>query len=478
MMLLRRRRQRAEAERAPPPADERAANATRQHRRPQGALTALVTSAFLPSGYPDTVTKDYSSYVQWNALQALSSYVRGVLASAAVFEGLGVGAASATALAAATTSAVRDITGTLGGIIFAAWQGTNFEPSAKQWRLFADVINDAALALDLASPVLASGAAGFLAVASLAALARAVVGVAAGATNAALTHHFSRGGRGSAELSAKADSRERAANVFGTVLGIAAARACAGDKQHGRSAGFVLFALLTILHVWANARAMRCLVLDTLSPARLALLLRVRGGEQQLPTPEDVAARETLLAPPFERVVDGLKAACLSCCFPPWRGPVVKMAPRVRFGAPLGELLREEGERRRRQRRGSLAAAAEDDDHDHDALLAALRRRSAQPADYLVALAPRGRRRLWGGATVLVAVRRGADADAQLRAYAHAAQLAETVRVGDQEDGAEAEAARWARREYGAWLRAAAAVGWRVGGATALLPRAEWWSEW
>lgn len=37
---------------------------------------------------------------------------------------------------------VRDITGMLGGIIFAASQGSSFDSNAKQWRLFADCLNN------------------------------------------------------------------------------------------------------------------------------------------------------------------------------------------------------------------------------------------------------------------------------------------------------------------------------------------------
>jgi hypothetical protein len=45
----------------------------------------------MPEGWPDAVTPDYSGYVFWHTVQAVSSYVRGVLSSHAVFKGVGVG---------------------------------------------------------------------------------------------------------------------------------------------------------------------------------------------------------------------------------------------------------------------------------------------------------------------------------------------------------------------------------------------------
>lgn len=423
----------------------------------RAATKRVLREAFWPTGTP--VTADYAPFVRWNAIQALSSYVRGVLSSAAVYKSLGVGATAATPLAAATLTAVRDCAGTLGGIAFAWLQGSSFDAAAKQWRLFADVLNDLAMLLDLASPLLVSriGPAGFLIVASAAALARALVGVAAGATGAALTHHFSRGGRGAAELSAKGDSRERAASIVGTLLGIGLARAVSSSLG-GPWASWLLFAGLTWVHVWANVRAMRCLVLDTLTPARMELLLPLRWRESPLlPTPEQAAALECLLPPPFERAARRL-----------WRS---RPCPaRVRFGAPLGEVL--EAERRRRGRRSEAA--------DPASVLAALRRRSALPGSYLVA--SKRRRRGWGGqeGAILVAVRKGADPDARLRAFAHAQVLAHETGGGagededeDEERAAEERAARWAAKEFSRWLGALRQAGWRADGAAALLPQGE-----
>jgi hypothetical protein len=43
--------------------------------------------------------------------------------------------------------------GMIGGMVFAWSQSTNFGFNIKQWRLFADVINDVGLTLELLSPL-------------------------------------------------------------------------------------------------------------------------------------------------------------------------------------------------------------------------------------------------------------------------------------------------------------------------------------
>ena len=46
---------------------------------------------FLPEGYPDSVTPDYLAFQAWDSIQALCSYVRGMICSQAILQGIGVG---------------------------------------------------------------------------------------------------------------------------------------------------------------------------------------------------------------------------------------------------------------------------------------------------------------------------------------------------------------------------------------------------
>lgn len=54
-------------------------------------LRQLLVGAFMPIGWPNSISPDYAGYVKWHTVQALTSYVRGVLSSHAVFKGVGVG---------------------------------------------------------------------------------------------------------------------------------------------------------------------------------------------------------------------------------------------------------------------------------------------------------------------------------------------------------------------------------------------------
>ena len=66
-------------------------------RAPKKALARVVEalrSLFLPVGYPSSVTPDYLAFQSWDTAQAMCSYLRGILATQAILDGVGVGDAS------------------------------------------------------------------------------------------------------------------------------------------------------------------------------------------------------------------------------------------------------------------------------------------------------------------------------------------------------------------------------------------------
>ena len=141
---------------------------------------------FLPEDYPHSVSDDYAAFQAWDTAQGLCSYVRGSLTTKALLEGVGVGATGATAASAAAQFIARDMCGMVGGLVFTLVKGRHLDAEAKQWRLFADLANNAGMAMELAAP-LANDRGWFLALACAGSVARSLCGCAAGATRAALT---------------------------------------------------------------------------------------------------------------------------------------------------------------------------------------------------------------------------------------------------------------------------------------------------
>lgn len=257
----------------------------------QSSLRRGLAALFLPVGFPRTVRPEYLEYQAWDTVQALSSYLRGILCTRAVLAGVGVGDATATPLAAAVTWVLRDGAGMTASLWFSWLVGAGFDAHLKEWRLFADLINDVGLCLEMALPRLAVEDP--LLVLSAATVCKAVCGVSAGATKSSITAHFSRAGN-TADVAAKEGAQETAVTLCGMVLGVLVAQ----RVEHLRDAWvWAVFLVLTALHVFANWRGVRALRLHTLNRHRLDLLMHQRCP----PTPEGVSRAEQLFADALRR---------------------------------------------------------------------------------------------------------------------------------------------------------------------------------
>ncbi|EMS57726.1 hypothetical protein TRIUR3_24734 [Triticum urartu] len=153
----------------------------------------------LAKGFPGSVTPDYVPFQMWDTLQGLSTYIRAMLSTQALLGAIGVGEKSATVIGATFQWFLRDLTGMLGGILFAFYQGSNLDSNAKMWRLVADFMNDLGMLMDLLSPLFPSS---LIVIMCLGSLSRSFTGVASGATRAALTQHFALANN-AADISAK-----------------------------------------------------------------------------------------------------------------------------------------------------------------------------------------------------------------------------------------------------------------------------------
>ncbi|CAI9609850.1 unnamed protein product [Staurois parvus] len=161
----------------------------RETRDTYGSLRDCLVSLFLPHGFPDSVSDDYVAYQLWDTVQAFASSVTGSLATHSLLRGSGVGDSSATVAAATVTWILKDGTGMVGRILFAWIKGSQLDCDAKRWRLFADVLNDMAIFMEIVAPVFPSC---FTLMVCTAGTLQVHCGGCWGATRAALTVHLTK----------------------------------------------------------------------------------------------------------------------------------------------------------------------------------------------------------------------------------------------------------------------------------------------
>ncbi|XP_022382118.1 RUS1 family protein C16orf58 homolog isoform X2 [Enhydra lutris kenyoni] len=230
-------------------------------------------AVFLPQGFPDSVSRDYLPYQLWDSVQHESGHISDE--SPWIF--WKIWRFLLTSLLRLSKLAQYS-TGMLGRILFAWWKGTKLDCNAKQWRLFADILNDVAMFLEIIAPIYPIF---FTVIVCTSNLAKCIVSVAGGATRAALTMHQARRNN-MADVSAKDSSQETLVNLAGLLVSLLMLPLVSAGP--GFSLGWFFF--LTALHIYANYRAVRALVLETLNEGRLRLVLKhfLQRGEVLGPT--------------------------------------------------------------------------------------------------------------------------------------------------------------------------------------------------
>lgn len=250
-------------------------------------IAKAVLYAFLPAGYPHSVTDDYISYQTFDSLQAFASSITSLLANRAVLEGLGVGDSAQNPTGALVLKVTGDTFSRLATILFAHRMGSAIEPESKFYRFLADILNDSAQMLDLLTPALPYFPK--LTVLTSAAILRALCGVAANASKASLSAHFALRGN-LAELNAKEASQETVVSLMGMLVGTLVVRMV----EEKRTVWMLMIGLVGV-HLLMNYLAVRSVKMRTLNRQRATMVFREWLEHNTLLTPEQVADRESIL---------------------------------------------------------------------------------------------------------------------------------------------------------------------------------------
>ncbi|XP_061080051.1 RUS1 family protein C16orf58 homolog [Conger conger] len=256
------------------------------NRWTRSSFLGVLKSVFLPQGYPESVSEDYLQYQLWDTVQAFCSSLSGTLSTQASLRGVGVGSGEATVAAATVTWLLRDGTGMLGRILFAWVKGSKLDCDAKQWRLVADILNDIAMFMEIVAP---NFPACFTLIVCTAGIFKSIVGVAGGATRAALTMHQARRDN-MADVSAKDGSQETLVNLAGLLISLLLIPLVTDSTL----LTFALFFIFTVFHLLANYRAVRSVVMETLNEARLSILLHHYLRDGRILSPSEANQRESV----------------------------------------------------------------------------------------------------------------------------------------------------------------------------------------
>lgn len=264
-----------------------------------GYFIDYLRTLFLPTGYPHTVTPDYTPYQIFDSLQAFASSIAGLLSSRAVLQSLNVISQpsekgneggqipidSASAATAATLLSILQSTlSNLTSILFASHAAPRISSDVKYYRFLADVVNDTAFVLDLLAPTLPTSfglpvslitqipmpltlSPRVLAL-CMSSMLRAVCGVAGGSSKAVLSAHFARNNPESVgDLNAKDGSQETVIGLLGMWFG-----GVVVSRVESVTATWCWMIGLLTMHLFTNWCAVRSVRLRSLNRERATLV--------------------------------------------------------------------------------------------------------------------------------------------------------------------------------------------------------------
>lgn len=231
-----------------------------------GKLLKIGQQTLLPVGYPRTVPAEYATFQIWNVIQDLSSYLRGILATKAVLEGMGVGRLGVTATQAAVQWIFRDGASMIGGLLFTSFTSYNFGQNVKLWRLFADIINNFGITLDMIAPLFPKY---FLTILCVASICKALCGISAGAAGVSISEHWGEKNGNIADVNAKNSAQHTVVSLFGLAMSMYFAE----SVEESVVKLWSVYSFLTVVHVWSNYKAIRVLALRSINTARLNIVL-------------------------------------------------------------------------------------------------------------------------------------------------------------------------------------------------------------
>ncbi|OWM72262.1 protein root UVB sensitive 1, chloroplastic [Punica granatum] len=254
----------------------------------------LFVQLMLPEGFPDSVTSDYLDYSLWRGVQGIAAQVSGVLATQALLYAVGLGK-GAIPTAAVVNWVLKDGIGYVSKICLSKF-GRHFDVHPRGWRLFADLLENAAFGMEMLTPAFPHL---FVFIGAVAGAGRSAAGLIQAATRSCFYAGFAAQ-RNFAEVIAKGEAQGMVSRSIGIVLGIGLAN-CIGTST---SLSLVSFIVVTSVHMFCNLKSYQSIQLRTLNPYRGSLVFSEYLLSGQAPSVKEVNDEEPLF--PAVPILNGI----------------------------------------------------------------------------------------------------------------------------------------------------------------------------
>ncbi|XP_047322288.1 protein root UVB sensitive 1, chloroplastic [Impatiens glandulifera] len=244
----------------------------------------LCAGLMLPEGFPDSVTSDYLEYSLWRGVQGIAAQINGVLATQSLLYAVGLGK-GAIPTAAAVNWVLKDGIGYLSKILLSNF-GRHFDVNPKGWRLFADLLENLAFAMEILTPAFPHL---FVPIGAAAGAGRSAGALIQAATRSCFYAGFAAQ-RNFAEVIAKGEAQGMVSKSIGIMLGIALANCIRSSTPLALGT----FGVVTWIHMYCNLKSYQSIHLRTMNPYRASLIFSEYLLSGVIPSIKEVNDEEPL----------------------------------------------------------------------------------------------------------------------------------------------------------------------------------------
>ncbi|CAA2956333.1 root UVB sensitive 1, chloroplastic [Olea europaea subsp. europaea] len=290
----------------------------------------FVFSLMLPEGFPASVTSDYLDYSLWRGVQGIASQISGVLATQSLLYAVGLGK-GAIPTAAAVNWVLKDGIGYLSKILLSKY-GRHFDVNPKGWRLFADLLENAAYGMEILTPAFPHL---FVPIGAVAGAGRSAASLIQAATRSCFYAGFAAQ-RNFAEVIAKGEAQGMVSKSIGIMLGIGLASCI----QSSVPLALASFGVVTWIHMFCNLKSYQSIQLRTLNPYRASLVFSEYLLSGLVPSVREVNAEEPLFPAILDLNVKPASEGQAEVLSADAKDAAVHIERRLQLGSKLSDVLK------------------------------------------------------------------------------------------------------------------------------------------
>ncbi|EGG21132.1 DUF647 family protein [Cavenderia fasciculata] len=254
----------------------------------QQKLTKMFQKLFLPKGYPQSVTHDYSQYMKWMFLQNTLGSTTYVLSTHALLTSVGVGLSTSLPFAAAISWVLKDGLGASALVLFASKYSTSLDYNLKSFKFRGDILHNVGVMLEMLTPFVPGY---FLPLASVSNLSKGLAGLIYGATRASLNRSFSLQ-ENLGDITAKYQSQSMASYLTGMGLGTTIGLLMSPMTT---TANLCAVFIISLLHMSCSVKSLKSICLKTLNSQRSKIIIDHWLREKIILSPEIVNKNENFM---------------------------------------------------------------------------------------------------------------------------------------------------------------------------------------